>query len=357
MQYLIDKSLGGNTVNEYLTALGFFAVLILIVLIIRQITFIRLNKWSIKTHVTLDEKIVVGIRKIVVPLLLYSSFYAAVKSLNLRPDFAKTFHLISAIIFTYFFIRVIVSIFKLMLHSYLRAKGEPELRKKQLSGIISVASFFIWVTGFLFLLDNLGFQISTIIAGLGIGGIAIALAAQAILGDLFNYFVIFLDHPFEIGDFITVDDKRGTVEHIGIKSTRVRSLSGELIVFSNTNLTSSRVHNFKRMVSRRIAFKFILTFQTNCSQLEKVPQYIKEIITSIPDTTFDRSHLFNIGDTGLIFETVYFVNTSDYNKFMDIQQDINIKIIKKFEESGISFSNPAKAFITNDSEKIRTELS
>ena len=357
MQNFINKSFGGNTVNDYLTALGLLAVLLFIVMVIRYITIIRLKRWSMKTNILLDERIIAGIRKIILPLLFYGSFYAAVKSLTLHQEFEHTFHLISTIVFTYFFIRIFVSVFKLILNSYLKTKDEPELRKRQLSGLFSVGSFFIWVTGVLFLLDNLGFQISTIIAGLGIGGIAIALAAQTILGDLFNYFVIFLDRPFEIGDFITVDDKKGTVEYIGIKSTRVRSLSGEQMIFSNSNLTASRVHNYKRMQTRRVAFKFSISYQVKSDQLERIPELVKDIISSIPNVTFDRSHLFSLGDTGLNFEVVYFVETSDYKIFMDIQQDINLKILKKFEKSDILFANPARGFSVIDNGKINTELS
>ncbi|MCZ7615125.1 MAG: mechanosensitive ion channel family protein [Ignavibacteriaceae bacterium] len=174
-------------------------------------------------------------------------------------------------------------------------------------------------------MDNLGFDISAVIAGLGIGGIAIALAAQTILGDLFSYFVIFFDRPFEVGDFITVQDKSGTVEYTGIKTTRLRSLSGEQLVFSNHDLTNSRIHNYKKMERRRVVFTLRVIYQTTAEQIESIPKLVREIIESQQDVAFDRGHFASYGDFSLNFEFVYFVLEADYNKYMNIQQAINIE--------------------------------
>jgi small-conductance mechanosensitive channel len=203
------------------------------------------------------------------------------------------------------------------------------------------------VLGLVFLLDNLGFEISAVIAGLGIGGIAIALAAQAILGDLFSYFVIFFDRPFEIGDFIVIGDKKGNVEYIGIKTTRLRSLSGEQLVFSNTDLTNSRIQNFRRMERRRVVFKLGVVYETPGNQLAEIPVIVKEIIDEQPDVTFDRGHFASYGDFSLNFEFVYYVMSSDYNKYMDTQQAINLKIYQEFEKRGIVFAYPTQTLYLN----------
>jgi small-conductance mechanosensitive channel len=230
-----------------------------------------------------------------------------------------------------------------------KAEGEEEAQRriKQMRGITVVISFLIWVLGFVFLMDNLGFQITTVIAGLGIGGIAIALAAQAILGDVFSYFVIFFDRPFEVGDFIIVGDKVGAVEYIGIKTTRVRSLSGEQLVFANHDLTNSRIHNYKKMERRRVVFKLGVIYQTTAEQLESIPKIVREIIESQQDATFDRGHFAAYGDFSLNFEFVYYVIGADYNKYMDIQQAINMKIYRTFEEKGIEFAYPTQTIFVN----------
>jgi small-conductance mechanosensitive channel len=210
-------------------------------------------------------------------------------------------------------------------------------------------NIFIWGIGALFLFDNLGYDVTAIIAGLGIGGIAIALAAQNILGDLFNYFVIFFDRPFEIGDFIVVDDKKGNVEHIGIKTTRVKSLSGEQLVFSNSDLTNSRIHNYKRMDRRRIAFTLGVVYETAADQLKAIPGIIKTIIDDQAHATLDRVQFLAYGDYSLKFEVVYFAETADFNVYADIQQDINFKIFDAFKEKGIQFAYPSQTiFLARD---------
>lgn len=201
--------------------------------------------------------------------------------------------------------------------------------------------------GFLFLIDNLGYDITTLVAGLGIGGIAVALAAQTILGDLFSYLVIFFDKPFEIGDFIIIDDKMGTIEYIGIKTTRIRTLSGEQLICSNTDLTNSRVHNYKRMEKRRVVFSFGVIYQTAASQIKRIPGIVREIIESDAGNTFDRAHFSSYGDFSLNFEVVYYVMTPDYNIYMDRQQAINIAIFERFEQEKIEFAYPTQTVLLN----------
>ena len=155
-----------------------------------------------------------------------------------------------------------------------KAKALDPAAAQQLGGIMLLMNVFIWAIGIISIFSNLGYDVTTIIAGLGIGGIAIALAAQNILGDLFNYFVIFFDRPFEIGDFIVIDDKKGNVEHIGIKTTRLKSLTGEQLIISNSDLTKSRIHNFKRMYERRIVFTLGVAYEAPLEQLKEIPEII-----------------------------------------------------------------------------------
>ncbi|PSO81847.1 MAG: mechanosensitive ion channel protein MscS, partial [Cyanobacteria bacterium QS_4_48_99] len=174
-----------------------------------------------------------------------------------------------------------------------------------------------------FLLGNLGFDISALVASLGIGGVAIALASQGVLQDLFSYFSILLDRPVQIGDFIIVGDFVGTVEHIGIKTTRMRSLSGEQLIIANTDLTGSRIRNFNPMEERRIVFTISVTYDTGFKQLQEIPNFIQGIIEATKNTRFDRCHFSSYRDSSLNFETVYYMTTSDYTAYMDAQQHIN----------------------------------
>jgi small-conductance mechanosensitive channel len=204
-------------------------------------------------------------------------------------------------------------------------------------------------------LDNLGFNITTLVAGLGIGGIAVALALQNILGDLFASLSIVLDKPFVIGDFIIIDNYLGTIEHIGLKTTRIRSLSGEQLVFSNTDLLQSRIRNFKRMFERRVVFSIGVTYQTSADKLAKIPKMIKDIVESKDPVRFDRSHFKDYGDFSLNFETVYWVKSPEYNVYMDIQQAINLELYSKFEAEGIEFAYPTQTlFVTKESNQNST---
>lgn len=191
-------------------------------------------------------------------------------------------------------------------------------------------------------LDTLGFDITALVAGLGIGGVAVALAAQAVLGDLLASLSIVFDKPFLRGDFIVIDDKMGTVENIGIKTTRLRSLSGEQLIFSNNDLLQSRIRNFKRMRERRVEFHIRVTYRTPAEQLERIPRLIRQIIESQPATRFDRAHFKEFGDSALVFETVYFVLSADYNTYMDVHQAASIALVRCFEREGIEFAYPTQ---------------
>lgn len=200
----------------------------------------------------------------------------------------------------------------------------------------------LWAVAMLMILDNLGFNITTLVASLGIGGVAVALALQNILGDLFASLSIALDKPFVIGDFIVVDDTAGTVEYVGLKTTRVRALSGEQVVFANADLLKSRIHNYKRLYERRVLFGFGVLYQTPPEQLAAVPAMVREIVAAQDGARFDRAHFKGFGDSSLDFEVVYFVLSPEYNRYMDIQQAINLELLRQFGASGIGFAFPTR---------------
>lgn len=198
----------------------------------------------------------------------------------------------------------------------------------------------LWVLIGLVALDTAGIDITALIAGLGVGGIAVALAVQNILGDLFASLSIVLDKPFVIGDFIIVGDMMGTVEHIGLKTTRVRSLSGEQLVFSNNDLLSSRIRNYKRMQERRVLFSFGVLYETPRETLARIPEVVRELIESRSDVRFDRAHFARFGPSSLDFEVVYYMLVPDYNAYMDTQQAINLELVRQLDQLGVEFAYP-----------------
>lgn len=200
----------------------------------------------------------------------------------------------------------------------------------------------LWSFILLLILENLGIEVTALLTGLGIGGVAIALAVQNILGDLFASLSIVVDKPFVIGDYIVVDDLMGTVENIGLKTTRVRSLWGEQLVFPNSNLLQSRIRNFKRMDERRVLFKIGVLYETPPEKLAALPGLIRETIETQSPVRFDRAHFQGFGDSSLNYEIVYFVLSSDYNKYMDIQQAINLELVRRCAAEGIGFAYPTR---------------
>ncbi|MEP7314286.1 MAG: mechanosensitive ion channel family protein [Pseudomonadota bacterium] len=220
-------------------------------------------------------------------------------------------------------------------------------------GIIGfIARVLIWSLVGLMILDNLGIDVTALVAGLGIGGIAVALAAQNVLGDLFASLSIAFDKPFLVGDFLILEDYLGSVEHIGIKSTRLRSLSGEQIILSNAELLKSRVRNYGRMLERRVVMTHGVTYDTPIEKIERIPAIIRAAIEAQKDTRFDRSHFAKHGSTSLDFESVYYVLSADYNRYMDIQQAINLKIHRQFAELAVEFAFPTQTLYLS---RTRTE--
>ncbi len=211
-----------------------------------------------------------------------------------------------------------------------------------LSAITFVVRVVIWAVVLMMILDNLGFDITAMVASLGIGGIAVALAAQNILGDLFAFFSIIIDQPFVKGDFIIVGNDLGSIEHIGIKSTRVRSLGGEQLIFANKDLLNSRIRNFKRMEQRRIVFEFGLVYDTSAEHVKLVPELVESYIKALDTTRFDRAHFKEFGESALNFEVVYWVLSADFTVYMDTHQAIIFEMLQEFRERGIQFAYPTR---------------
>ncbi|MFC1709238.1 mechanosensitive ion channel family protein [Candidatus Omnitrophota bacterium] len=346
-QDIIESVYLGNRIVDYLIFVGLFLAAFCVIRIFQHFIIRRLKKWAEKTTNTIDDFLLRIIQRLILPLVYFVAFYLSVNTLSLHPLLKRIIDIVGMAILMVFAARLVLFLMGYGFNLYFSKRGKDVTADRSLTGILAVLRIVVWSLAIILFLDNLGFKISAIIAGLGVGGIAIALAAQAVLGDLFSYFSILFDRPFEIGDFIILDEYLGTVEHVGIKTTRIRSLGGELVILSNTDLTSSRVRNYKRMDSRRVVFKLGVTYQTSLEQLKVIPGIIEKIIKGVADTTFDRAHFFSYGDFSLIFEVVYYVMSRDYNIYMDIQQEINFAIKKEFEARDLEFAYPTQTLYLN----------
>ncbi|MEI7482744.1 MAG: mechanosensitive ion channel family protein [Elusimicrobiota bacterium] len=345
---LISAELFGNRVSGYLYAAALFAAVLIVLYFLRHIVFVRLQKLAAKTETDLDDlaiELITMIRPMEYGLI---ALYMAVRLLNRPPGFDKAFTLVLLVVFTYRAITLGQRLLNYWINKTVAQRGLSEAAKKSVVHSTQVIlRALIWAAAALFVLDNIGVNVSAVLTGLGIGGVAVALAAQAILGDLFNFFVILLDKPFNIGDFVVSDTVSGTIEHIGLKSTRIRSISGEMVVVSNSNLLSSRIRNYKDLNKRRVVFKTGVVYQTAPEKLRKIPALIKAAILERAGTEFERSNLYNTGDSSIDFETVYYMATGDYLIYMNTQEQILLSILEGFAKEGIAFAYPTQTLFIN----------
>ncbi len=341
-QEFLNREMFQNRVADYLVFLVVLAAGILIITLFQRIVLGRLKRWTKTTTWNIDEFLVDIIRKMLVPIAYYGAFLLAVNHLTLPRILDRFIGVAGMVLVAFLSAQALIAVARFAIRTYIETAEKGSARERALQGFMTLIRVVVWGLATVVLLDNLGIRINTVIAGLGIGGIAVALAAQNILGDLFAYFTIMFDRPFEIGDFIIVGEYMGVVNHLGVKTTRINSLGGEQIVMSNKDLTDSRVRNYKRMEKRRVLFRLGVTYQTPGEKLKGIPGIIREVIGGIEDAAFDRAHFFSYGDFSLVFEVVYYVMGSDYTKYMNIQEEINFRIHEEFEKRKIEFAYPTQ---------------
>ena len=331
----------GNTVGDFIgTALAF--IISLFVFKFLQIFILnQLDRLAKKTKNDIDDTLVKIIKSLRPPFYLFIAFYFSAKLLYLGVSLEKT---LDSLLIIWIVYQIIIASQILIEYVFTKTfKDEEDTGAKGAFSIIkSSVKIFVWVAGALIVLSNIGINVSSIIAGFGIGGIAIAFAFQNILEDLFSSFAIYLDKPFKVGDFIVVGDHKGVVRKIGIKSTRLKSLGGEEVVISNKELTTARLQNFEKMKERRIDFSFGVTYETSSEKLRSIPEKIKNIIDSVEKTRFSRCHFLQFDDFALTFKVVYFVIESEFSVYCDAQQDINFQIKELFERDGIDMAYPTQ---------------
>ncbi len=343
-QEVLVREYFGNILWDYLVALGVFVAAITALPIIKGGITKRLQALAKKTGNDFDDLLVDLLKRFVGPFVyLLTALYLAALSLTLAESLIGIFQGLFVVIVTFKFTQILqgVAVYGLRKWAEQTAKDDPA-GAAMMKNMTIVIRLVLWVAAVLFVLDNLDINITAFVASLGVGGVAIALAAQAVLGDAFSSFAIFIDKPFVVGDFIIVGDLLGTVEHVGFKTTRIRSIGGEQLVFSNSDLTNSRIKNYKRMKERRVVFSVGVVYQTSVDQIRAIPTIIKGIIEEHDTTRFDRTHFKNFGDFALVFEIVYYILEPNYNTYMDTQQSINVRIMEEFVRAKIDFAYPTQ---------------
>lgn len=338
-----------NNLRHLLVAAGVFAVTFMLLSGARRLAVSRLERLAQNTARQWDDLLAAVVKATSKLALLMLALMLGLRMLEVAPALAS---LLS---------KGMVLVFILQIGLWAQAGITAWLARRERAGrehsdaqlqtniaVIRLAvQFVLWTLVVLLLLDNLGFNITTLVASLGIGGVAVALAVQNILGDLFASLSITLDKPFLVGDSIVVDDLSGTVRHVGLKTTRIQSITGEEVVISNNDLLKSRIRNYKRMAERRIVFRFGLTYDTPTATLRDVPERIKAIVEAQPDTRFDRAHFAGLGDSSLDFEVVYHMTRPDYRLYMDTQQQINLALLEMAREIGTDFAFQTRTISIN----------
>lgn len=333
-----------NSVEKILYALGIYILLSIIFKIFRGSVLSKLKTLSMKTATKLDDSFVEAFER------MHTNFYNAV-ALFFAIHYLETAEVVEKFINGALLIIIVLQLLSsfqpvlvYLIHKFLKDEnGQPDTTAS--AGVKLLANIILYTTGILLILSNLGVNITSLAASLGIGGIAIALAVQNILGDIFSSFSIYFDRPFVVGDFIIVGEHVGTVEHIGMKSTRLKALQGEEIVISNKELTSARIQNFKKMEKRRVVYSLGVTYDTSLEKCKEIPNIITNIYSEIENAELGRVNFLEFADFSLVYEIVYYHASGDYDQYMEEREIINLRIKEEFEKANIDMAFPTQTVI------------
>ena len=347
LEEILKRPLFANAPLDLLIAIGIVVGSFVLLLLLRRLVRRYHDKLQATPQVELLEIPLQVLSKTTLPLFIALSLFLGLGTVAIAPRSSRVLEsLLTIALFWQVGIWAVAAVSAWLNNKRRRSLVENRGAVGSLGIIGFIVNVVIWTLVVLLTLANLGINITALVAGLGIGGVAVALAVQNILGDLFASLSITLDRPFVVGDFLNAGGEfLGTVESIGIKSTRLRSLSGEQIVVPNADLLGSRVRNFGRMTERRVVFITSITYETPIESVERVPALIRSIVESQPLTRFDRSHFARHAAASLDFETVYFVLSPDYARYMDIQQAINLQLHRELAQLKISFAYPTQRLL------------
>ncbi len=354
LQDILSRTFMGNTTQAYLVSAAVFLGVFIGLPIAKRFLMRYLKVLARRTSNEFDDLIHDLLQRIVGPLVyVFTGLYFATVSLNIPANLSHLLHALFVVVVTVKVAQILQGIVAAGIQRWSQwMAAEDPNAAAMLKNISWVVSLLIWAATVLFIFDNLGINVTAFVASLGIGGIAIALAAQSVLGDAFSSFAIFLDKPFQVGDFIIVGDLLGTVEHVGFKTTRILSLGGEQLIFSNSDLTGSRIKNYKRMRERRVQFSVGVIYQTSVENVKAIPPMVERVIKEHQQAKFDRAHFKSFGDFALIYEFVFYVLSPDYNVYMDLQQSINFRLIEEFQKAGIEIAYPTQQLFMTTTEPV-----
>ncbi len=328
-----------NTVFSYLELILLVLLVFILLKVFQKIVLNKLKKLSQKTKNNIDNLVIDIIASLKSYFLIYLGFFLGASFLNTSPFVKGIIDTVLIFLITY----QLVLASQIIVNYFIKKRNLKEKNEKApFNFLANLMKIIIWVLGIIFILSNLGINVTSLVAGLGIGGIAAALAIQNILGDLFSSFAIYFDKPFEVGDYIVIGKYNGVVEKIGIKTTRIKSLQGEQVVIANKDLTSSRLQNFKKMEERRISFKFGLEYGTSQETLKKITNIVSKIIENTNKARLDRVHFVEFNDSSLDFEVVYYVESPEYNVYRSVHEKILLALRKKVKSLNTSFAYPTQ---------------
>ena len=331
----------GNTVLRIIVVAGIILIGIIILAAIKKLIFSALKKWSQDAN-----KYVVLLLEVadqtILPLLYATLLFSSVSILNMPANIRTIVNNLMMVVIVFFVIRILILLVQKSFIAFIKRQHHGEAQIEQLSGLLLVINIIGWSIGIMFLMGNLGYDITTIIAGLGIGGIAIALAAQAVLGDFFSYFVLFFDKPFDVGDFIEVDGLYGTIMVMGLKTTVLRELVGDELTIPNSTLAKAKIHNYSRMNDRRITFHIDIVKETPLSKVKLFANTVNEMIKKHPQADLVRGHLLELADFSFKYEFTYYVTDPDYTVYLDVQQSFNFGILDLLEHNDMKLAYPTQ---------------
>lgn len=348
-EQILDRRWYGNSLRSWLIATAAVLIAVLVLTILRRVLVARLGKVAERTTTQVDDLVVELVRRTRWYFIVAVAIEFGTRFLTLR---ARVDARVGRAVLLFVVLQVgvwgngVVD-FWVTQFARRRAAEADTASATTVAALGYAARGVLWALVLAMLLRVFGFDVTALITGLGIGGVAIALAVQNVLGDLFAALAIVLDRPFIIGDTINVDTITGTVEHIGLKTTRLRSVSGEQIVMANGELLKARIRNYKRMIERRVVFTVDVTYDTSPDAMARIPAMLREIVLTQSPVRVDRSHFATYTDSALRFETVYWVLDPDYGKFMDIQQAINLEVLRRFNAQKIEFAFPTRVVYTH----------
>ncbi len=339
----LNYVLGNNTIFQYLFALLVFVLSLAVLIVFKQIVVRKLKKIAKHTAGKIDDLIMAMVSAIGWPFYVLIAFYASFYFIKIPLIINKYLPTVLFVLAIYYAAKIVQVLIDFWTQKLAQEKeGKLEVDSSSAKFLRRVLKAILWVVAIILILQNLGYNISTLAATLGIGGIAIAFALQNILEDIFASFSIHFDKPFQIGDFIVIGEEKGTIKSIGIKSTRLESLQGEELIVSNRELTQARIHNFKKMAKRRAFFDIGVAVETPTEKLKKIPDIVKKIIEKIELTEFSRTYFKEFSDFSLVFEVLYFFDSIDFDKYVKAREQINLGIKEAFEKEGIKIAYPTQ---------------